>query len=106
MIGTVDQRRMNMGSLKKEFCILLFIGLSASSFANVPLVGAFGFGIPFLVSLKTFGVFFILVAGVEAAIIRYYSKYPWRRSIRLSIIINTLSTLGGLVVFGFVPTPL
>jgi len=84
----------------------LFLLLAGTCAANVPLVGAFGFGIPFLTALETFGISFVVIVLIEGLVIRHISKILWRRALWYSLIANAISTCAGIVVYGMFPTPL
>ena len=78
-------KKANMSSSKKFienlFFLIGFLTILNFSFANVPIVSAFGFGLPVITAIWTFGVSLVVVILVEILAIQLITKFTFRRSL-------------------------
>jgi len=94
--------------MNKRIILLVFslVFITEYCFANVPLVTAFGFGLPFYMAVVTFGISFLVIAALEGIAIHFLAKFSWKRALLVSVTINLISTFAGGIIYGFFPTPL
>lgn len=73
--------------------------LPAAARANVAVPSMFAFMAPGWIAVATAGLSFVVIAGIEAVVLKRLLELNWMRSIRYSLVINVVSSICG-ILFG------